>query len=92
MQHQQVIEGTSEEIQALLQSGVFAGQRLWLVVGSIDEDFGDGLPAPSHSVRSQAHLEELLLEALSSPKEEVTDSEWIEMRREVRERLAQRRQ
>lgn len=88
----QIIEGTTEEIAALLQEGAFAGRKARLIVDPEEEDFSEPLPAPPDAVRDQAHLETLLLEGIASPKEEVTDQEWVELRREVRERLAQRKQ
>ena len=42
--------------------------------------------------KAEAHLEELLLAGLSSPASEVTDQDWVEIRREVRDRLARRKQ
>lgn len=89
MPHPRIIEGTSEEIAVLLQEGTFAGRRLRLIVDPEKENLGDDLPAPPDAVRDQAHIETLLLEGIASGKEEVTEQEWVDLRREVRERLAQ---
>ncbi len=96
----QIFEGTTEDIAKLLQNGAFAGSKLKLIVNPApiektmeeieEEDFSDSLPDPPNTVRDKAHLEELLLEGINSPMHEVTDQEWVDMRREVRERLAQR--
>lgn len=57
MAQTQVIEGTTEEIAALLQAGDFAGQKLRIIVESAEEDFSDTLPDPQNSIRDEAHLE-----------------------------------
>jgi antitoxin ParD1/3/4 len=42
--------------------------------------------------KAQEHLETLLLEGLQSPVSEMTAEDWKDIRREVRERLAERKQ
>jgi antitoxin ParD1/3/4 len=42
--------------------------------------------------KAQEHLETLLLEGLQSPVSEMTAQDWKDIRREVRERLAKRKQ
>jgi hypothetical protein len=88
----QVIEGTSEEIAALLQAGAFAGQKLRVIVESEEEDFTEDLPTPANTVRDAAHLEQLLLEGLASPVHEVTEETWEAKRQEVRRRHEARQQ
>ncbi len=92
----QIFEGTTEDIAKLLQNGAFAGSKLKLIVDPApiaegeEEDLSDSLPDPPNTIRDRAHLEELLLEGINSPKHPVTDQEWIDIRREVRERLAKK--
>lgn len=43
------------------------------------------------NLEAQETLETLLLEGLNSPASEMTAQDWQEIRREVRERLAQRK-
>ena len=94
MAQAQIFEGTSEDIARLLQDGRFAGRTLRVSVNPLEEtdeeDYCDTLPDPPDTIRDRAHLEAILLEGINSPKEKVTDQEWIDLRREVRERLAQR--
>ncbi len=88
----QIIEGTSEEIAALLKTGAFAGRSLKLIVAPEEEDLGEGLPAPPNAIRDRPQLDMLLLEGLASPQEAVPDQEWTDLRQEVRDRLMQRNQ
>ena len=89
MSNQQVLEGTAEEIIALLQGGAFADRQLRVfVVPQEHEDFSDSLPNPPYTVRDQAHLEQLLLAGIVSPKHEVTEETWEQIRQEVRSRQA----
>jgi len=91
MTQTQVIEGTSEEITALLQSGAFAGQKLRVTVETEEEDLTDTLPDPPNSIRDDIHLEQLLLEGLKSgPAVPMTETEWEDIRREVHARAARR--
>ena len=91
MAQTQVIEGTTEEIAALLQAGAFAGQKLRVIVESEEEDFTDTLPPPPNTIRDETHLEQLLLEGLNSgPAEPMTDTDWEDMRREVHAHVARR--
>lgn len=92
MAQTQVIEGTSEEIAALLQKGVFAGLKLRVIVETEEEEIADTLSEPPNTIRDAAHLEQLLLEGLNSgPAEPMTDAEWEDMRREVHARAARRK-
>lgn len=87
----QIIDGTSEEIAALLQQGAFAGQKLRVIVEpEEEEDLAAGLPDPPFTVRDQAHLEELLLEGLKGPFHEFTDAAMEDIRQEVHRRHAAR--
>ena len=92
MAQPQVIEGTSEEISKLLQSGAFAGQTLRVIVDPDEEDLSENLPDPPNTIRDAAHLEELLLAGIASPKHEVTEETWEHIRQEVRKRHAARQQ
>jgi hypothetical protein len=85
---QPLFVGTLEEL--LERKDEFVGMRLQ-VYASPDEDFNQELPLPPLTIRDKAHLEELLLAGLASPKEPVTDQEWSDLRREIRERLAARK-
>ncbi|MBV9851334.1 MAG: hypothetical protein JO250_16815 [Armatimonadetes bacterium] len=90
----QIIEGTSEEITALLQEGAFAGQRLRVIVEpeTEEEDFTADLPAPPNTIRDAAHLEQLLLEGIrSGPATPMTAQDWQDIRQEVRDRAARRK-
>ena len=51
-----------------------------------------GLLREAQKLKAQERLEELLLEGLSSPVSEMTAQDWQEIRQEIRERLAQRKQ
>jgi hypothetical protein len=82
----QVIEGTTEEIVNLLRGGAFAGRKARLIFEQDDEDSLADLPDPPNTVRSAAHLEQLLLEGLASPAHEVTPETWEHVRAEVRRR------
>ena len=66
MAQTQVIEGTTEEIAALLQAGAFAGQKMRVIIEPDEKDFTNDLPAPPNTVRDAAHLEQLLLDGLVS--------------------------
>ena len=89
MAQTQVIEGTTEEIAALLQAGAFAGQKLRVIVEAEEEDFTDTLPDPLNSIQDAAHLEQLLLQGLNSgPAVPMKEAEWEDIRREVHARAA----
>jgi hypothetical protein len=91
MAQTQVIEGTTEEITALLQTGAFAGQKLRVTVETEEEDLIDTLPDPPNSIRDNAHLEQLLLDGLNSgPAAPMPETEWEDIRREVHARTARR--
>ena len=76
MAQTQVIEGTTEEITALLQTGAFAGQKLRVTAETEEEDLSDPLPDPPKSIQDEAHLEQLLLEGLNSgPAVPMTETE-----------------
>jgi antitoxin ParD1/3/4 len=51
-----------------------------------------GLLREAQKLKAQERLEELLLEGLSTPVSEMTGQDWQEIRQEIRERLAQRKQ
>ena len=92
MAQTQVIEGTTEEIAALLQAGAFAGLKLRVIVEAEEEDFTDTLPDPPNSIQDAAHLEQLLLQGLNSgPAVPMKETEWEDMRREVHARAALRK-
>jgi hypothetical protein len=86
----QVVAGTAQEIAQYLQSADLGDEQLTLLVPV--KDYSDFFPNPPVTIRDKAHLEELLLEGLCSSDEEVTEQDWIDIRREVRERLAARNQ
>ena len=92
MAQTQVIEGTTEEIAALLQAGAFAGQKMRVIIEPDEEDFTNDLPTPPNTVRDAAHLEQLLLDGLASPVHNVTEETWEAKRQEVRRRYAARQQ
>ncbi|MGO8671382.1 MAG: hypothetical protein ACLQVD_08485 [Capsulimonadaceae bacterium] len=87
MVQSQVIEGTSEEIATLLQGGAFAGRRMRVIIEPDEEDFTDGLADPPNTVRDAAHLEQLLLEGLASPRREMVDADWQDLNRRARGRI-----
>jgi|SRR5579872_6884085 len=84
-----LFEGTIEELLDRKQE--FSGMRLQVYAVPEEEELPEDFPDPPTTVRDRAHLEELLREGLTSPKENVTDQEWVQLRQEVRERLAQRK-
>jgi hypothetical protein len=86
----QVVVGTAQEIAQYLQSADLGDEQLTLLVPV--KDYSDFFPNPPVTIRDKVHLEELLLEGLCSSDEEVTEQDWIDIRREVRERLAARNQ
>lgn len=77
---QPLFVGTLEEL--LARKDEFVGMRLQVYATS-NEDLTQELPPPPLTIRDKAHLEELLLAGLASPKEPVTDQEWSDLRREV---------
>ena len=79
--------GTVEEFVERKEE--FAGKRLE-VFETMDDRSTEGPSTPPHTIRDAAHLEELLLAGIASPKEEVTEQEWVDLRREVRDLLAAR--
>jgi hypothetical protein len=86
MSNSQVLEGTA----VLLQGIAFAERKLRVIIEMEEpqdlEDFSDSLPDPPNTVRDQTHLEQLLLAGLASPKHEVTEETWEQIRQEVRSR------
>jgi hypothetical protein len=89
--HAQIIEGTSEEITALLQEGAFAGQKLRVIVEPEDNaDFAAGFPPPAFTVRDKAHLLELLQDGLKGPFHTLTEDVWEQRRQEIHRRHAAR--
>lgn len=90
----QIFEGTVDEL--IDRRDEFAGKRLQVFAlpeaeAEEPEDWSELLPDPPTTVRDLAHLQALLAEGLNSPSEPVTDQDWIEIRREVRQRYADRR-
>lgn len=85
----QVIEGTTEEILTRLRD-FYPEQTLRVTVEPQEEDLLAGMPPPPNTVRSEAHLIELLLEGLKGPGHEVTDDIWEQRKAEVRRRAAAR--
>jgi len=87
----QIIEGTAQEIAALLQADAFAGLKLRVIVET-EEEFAGKHAEPPHTIRDATHLEQLLREGLNSgPAEPMTDAEWEDIRREVYARAVQRK-
>jgi hypothetical protein len=87
MAQSQVMEGTTEEITTLLHSGVFAGRRVRVIVEPDGEDYTNILVDPPNTVRDGTHMEELLVQGLSSPKREMTDADWNELKRRAYQRI-----
>jgi hypothetical protein len=85
----QMIEGTTEEVTALLTKA-FAGRKVRAFVEPETEAAVE-LPDPPNTVRNASQLETLLMEGLASPVRKVTDETWDEMRREVHQRRAVRK-
>src|ERR1051326_4314456 len=86
---QPLFVGSGEEL--LERKEEFAGMRL-RVYATSDEDVDEEHLTPPLTICNRAHLEELLLAGVDSPKEEVIEEEWSDLHREVRERLATRKQ
>ncbi len=89
MNNLQVIEGTTEEVTALLRK-TYAGRKVRAFVEP-EENITADLPTPPDTIRDAAHLETLLLEGLASPAHKVTEETWDEIRHEVRQRHAARK-
>ena len=90
----QIFEGTVEEL--IDRRNEFAGMKLQVFALPEEtteepEDWSELLPDPPNTVRDLAHLEALLLEGLNSPQSPVTEQDWIEIRQEVRRRIAARK-
>lgn len=83
----QVVEGTGEEIAALLQSEAYARRKVRVSIEANEEDFSDNLPDPPTTIHDRAHLEQLLLTGLASPARELTDADWQELHRRAQDRL-----
>ena len=88
----QVLEGTTEEITARLRE-TYPEQTLRVTVEPQEEDLLAGMPLPPNTIRDEAHLVALLLEALNSLKNgathKVTEDTWEQRKAEVRRRAAQ---
>ncbi len=95
MTQTQMLEGTAEEITRKLQQS-YAGQKLRVFVEPTgvedEEDLAAGIPDPPDTIRDKAHLIEILHEEMQGEPQTVTDQEWVEIRRQVRERLALKKQ
>jgi len=89
MDNLQIIEGTTEEVTALL-SRAYAGRKVRAFVEP-EENLTDDLPPQPDTLRDAAHLEQMLLEGLASPTHKVTEETWDEIRREVRQRHTARK-
>ncbi len=85
---EQIVAGTAREISDYLQSGSFGDKRLQLIVSTEEED--NDVPNLSVTFHNQAELEALLLQGLEGEGVPMTDQDWEDIRREVRERAAQR--
>ena len=90
--HAQIIEGTSEEIRTLLQNGVFAGQKLRVIIEPGEEEFAADLPNPPFTVQGREHLLALLREGIHSPAQPFTDETLEQMKQEVRTRITAKQQ
>ena len=84
-----MLEGTTEEITARLREA-YPEQILRVTVEPQEEDLLAGTPPPPNTIRSEAHLIELLLEGLNGSAHEVTDEIWEQRKAEVRRRAAAR--
>ncbi len=92
MAQAQMIEGTAEEITQQLQKS-YAGQKLRVFVEpEEEEDLAAGIPDPPDTIRDKVHLMELLDEGMQGEPQPVTDQEWVNIRQQVRERLARKQQ
>ena len=89
MNNLQVIEGTTEEVTALLRK-TYAGRKVRAFVEP-EENLTADLPDPHETLRDAAHLEQALLDGLASPAHKVTEETWDAIRREVRQRHAARK-
>jgi len=74
-----IFEGTLEELYR--RRDEFAGMRL-AVFAAPEAELN--LPTPPTTIRDQAHLEEMLIAGVNSPKKKVTEATWEHIRQEVR--------
>ena len=84
----QVIEGTGEEIAAVLNGSAFAGRKMRVVIEPEEADFTDNLPDPPNTVRDAEHLNQLLLDGLRSPSRELSEADWQELHSRAHSRIA----
>ena len=93
MTQAQMIEGTTEEITRQLQQS-YAGQKLRVFIEPEAQEQGlaANFPDPPITIQSREHLIALLHEGLNSPVQEFTDQTLEQMRQEVRNRQARRKQ
>ena len=87
-----VIEGSTEEILIRLQEA-YPAQNLRVTIEpqeDLEEDLLAGMPPPPNTIRSEAHLIELLLEGLNGSPHEVTDEIWEQRKADARRRAASR--
>jgi hypothetical protein len=91
MANPQVIDGTSEQLRLLLDSGAFAGQRLRLIVDPEREDAAPNVAVPPGAITDVSHVEELLLAGIrSGDADEMTASDWEELHSRLRSAVQRR--
>lgn len=83
-----LFKGKFEDL--LNRSKEFSGLDIEVFDPEDDIDYSENMPDPPFTVRDKAHLEELLLEAVNSPKEPMTDQDWVDMRVELYRRHIER--
>ncbi len=94
MTQARMIEGTTEEVTRQMQQS-YAGQNLRVFIepeSEEAEDLAAALPAPPDTIRDKAHLVELLQEGMQGEPEPIRQEEWSEIRKEVRSKLALKKQ
>jgi len=77
MAQSQVIEGTTEEISALLQTGAFAGQKLRVIVQTGEEEAG--IPLHTEEDTQQREKREKQIDALAmlGAKKTKSKDSWL---------------
>ncbi|MCW3100037.1 MAG: hypothetical protein JWL77_5655 [Chthonomonadaceae bacterium] len=78
MAQSQVIEGTTEEIAALLQTGAFAGQKLRVIVEADEEEANTALPdEDSNDPRREQRAKQISALAMRGPKQPKSKDSWL---------------
>lgn len=78
MAQAQVIEGTAEEITALLQTGAFAGQKLRVIVEAEEEETKVALPnEASDDPRREQLNKQIDALAMKGPKKSKAKDSWL---------------